>query len=120
MLMSLSMLHLFAVGGDPACPPPGAAAGMSGMAHDSTHDVSAPGMHGEKAAAAPTASSPRDCASPMPDRCCVAMSSCGVAVHLRAPLRGVGPTIARASVPSEAVTMLASIVAAPEPPPPKA
>jgi hypothetical protein len=117
LLMSLSMLHLM-VGSDAACASAGArttvAAGavMSGEA--GMHDASMPGMHADRVQA------PAECATPMPDRCCAAMSSCGVTSHLSAAMRVEMPTDGDEPARSGTVAQLASFQTAPEPPPPKA
>jgi hypothetical protein len=117
LLMSLFTLHLM-VGSDAACASHGsraaAAAGAVTSGEAGMHDASMPGMH------AGSAQAPAECATPMPDRCCEAMSSCGVASHLSATTRVETPADGHEPARPGTVEQLASFQPAPEPPPPKA
>jgi hypothetical protein len=116
LLMSISMLHLSLVGGDLAC----ATHGSSGAhASSGAHEMAGMPMHADAAeAAAPDA--PADCATPIQPGCCDVMVGCSVIATLDVVPPGAMEADPTAAVPQRAAIRPASILPAPEPPPPKA
>jgi hypothetical protein len=109
LLTSVSMLHLSLVGGDLPC-----ATHASGGAHASggVHEMAGMPMHPD----APT----DDCATPIQPRCCDVMAGCSVTAALGVLTHASTATTPDVALPRTAAMQPASILTAPEPPPPKA
>lgn len=120
------MLHLMLVGSDLACASHGASGGPAmaamvmpdapaheGGAHATAAMTAMPDDHA-------TAQAAQDCATPTQNRCCEAMSSCGVTTMVSAVRRPAVPVLSPDAAPLHASNPLVSVLQAPEPPPPKA
>jgi hypothetical protein len=108
LLTSVSMLHLSLVGGDLPCATHGS---RGAHASSAAHEMAGMPMHPD---------APTDCATPIQPRCCDVMTGCSVIATLGVPPHASTATTPDAALPRAAATQPASILTAPEPPPPKA
>jgi len=115
-LLSGLMLHLTLVGADWTCARHADTSGASAMATMSHHT----GVSISSAGLAATESSNQPCDTPSGPECCRAMTSCSVAFGLGGDLQRPQPPLVRESMRLGSAIAPASLIVAPDPPPPKA
>ena len=124
LLTTLSMLHLSLVGGDLACASHETAGrAMPGMVMEGPSHEAASAMAMDAPAGSPAQASAqpaKDCAAPSQGRCCEAMTSCGLSTTASVVERLVSESLPPVATPRLPTAVLESVLAAPEPPPPKA
>jgi len=116
ILLSALMLHLTLVGADWTCARHGDTSGLSAMSAMS-HEMGALTANASPVAAE---SSNQACDTPIQPECCRAMTSCSVTFGLGDELHPSSPPPVRESLRPGSVSAPASLIVAPDPPPPKA
>lgn len=115
-MLSALMLHLTLVGADWTCARHGGKSGTAAMSAMS-HQTRALLFDAGPAAAE---SSNRPCETPTQAECCRAMTSCAVTFGVSDELHPSSAPVLRESIRPRAATAPASLIIAPDPPPPKA